>query len=295
VGNFAEHLWGDSQSLITGIFGILVWVFAVVSAYAQYTHGLAERDAGRAQDAWWAMPAFALLGPLLLEVTLHRLRRWLRQDAEEILTGAAGFGVRWLVAPFSTLSAWASSRREGIASAPAALRFVAERKTVKALGPVEAMLYAFGATATRDPHTARVWLAARGVRVRQAAIDAALVAADAGRGADAPCAPVIEPVEPADAAVVVPASTAAAGGPSRVSTSKRQPSAAERVARAVARTPQATDASIAARLGLSEATVRRHRRQAVDSVSTDAAAQSAAASDHTVAADDSTELELAHV
>ncbi|MEJ3745185.1 hypothetical protein WEI85_18045 [Actinomycetes bacterium KLBMP 9797] len=49
---------------------------------------------------------------------------------------------------------------------------------------------------------------------------------------------------------------------------KRQPSAAERVAKAIARSPKASDATIAARLGLSEATVKRHRRQAVDSVST---------------------------
>ncbi|GAA4719012.1 hypothetical protein [Phytohabitans rumicis] len=51
-------------------------------------------------------------------------------------------------------------------------------------------------------------------------------------------------------------------------TGKRQPSAADRVAKAIARSPRASDATIAARLGLSEATVRRHRRQAVDSVST---------------------------
>jgi hypothetical protein len=156
-----------------GVFGLLVWVFALVSAYAQYTHGIAERDAGRAQDAWWAMPAFAVLGPLLLEVTLHRLRKWARQDAEEILTGAAGFGARWLVAPWSTLSAWAVSRREGIATAPAALQFNRDRKALAGVEPVEALHYAFGACGAVDPHAARVWLAARGVRVDQAAIDAA--------------------------------------------------------------------------------------------------------------------------
>jgi hypothetical protein len=53
---------------------------------------------------------------------------------------------------------------------------------------------------------------------------------------------------------------------------KRQPSAADRVSRAAARTPDASDAQIAARLGLSEATVRRHRRQPVDSASTPTAA-----------------------
>lgn len=53
----------------------------------------------------------------------------------------------------------------------------------------------------------------------------------------------------------------------RAASAKRQPSAAERVARAVARSPRASDATIAARLGLSEATVKRHRRHAVDSLS----------------------------
>lgn len=52
-------------------------------------------------------------------------------------------------------------------------------------------------------------------------------------------------------------------------TPKRQPSAADRIAAAVARSPRASDATIASKLGLSEATVKRHRRQAVDSVSTE--------------------------
>jgi hypothetical protein len=156
-----------------GVFAALVWVFACASVYAQYTHGLAERAAGRAQDAWWAMPMFAALGPLLLEVTLHRLRRWARQDADELLWGAAGFGVRWLVAPWSTASAWAASRRFGIRSAPAALRWVADRSVVRALRgrPAEAVLYALGdAEVNGDLHAARVWLADRGVHVTQTAL-----------------------------------------------------------------------------------------------------------------------------
>lgn len=68
--------------------------------------------------------------------------------------------------------------------------------------------------------------------------------------------PVTEPAPPAPVQAV------------RKAAPKRQPSAAARVASAVARSPRASDATIAARLGLSEATVKRHRRQAVDSVST---------------------------
>jgi hypothetical protein len=162
-----------------GVFGLLVWVFAGASVYAQYTHGLAERAAGRAQDAWWAMPMFASLGPLLLEVTLHRLRRWARQDAAELLSGAAGFGVRWLVAPWSTLSAWSASRRQGIRSAPDSLRWVADRAAVRALRnrPAEAVLYALGVPEVAgDLHGARVWLAAHGVTVTRAALTEAAAA-----------------------------------------------------------------------------------------------------------------------
>jgi len=172
-----------------GIFGILVWVFAMVSAYAQYTHGIAERDAGRAQDAWWAMPAFALLGPLLLEVTLHRVRRWARQDSGEQHTGAAGFGSRWLpgVAFRETLAAWAASRREGISTWQAAVQFVRDRKILAGMDAGEAVHYAFGALSVIDPHAARVWLAARGVLVDQAALD------QAAAGRPAPPAPPAGP------------------------------------------------------------------------------------------------------
>jgi hypothetical protein len=51
-------------------------------------------------------------------------------------------------------------------------------------------------------------------------------------------------------------------------TAKRQPSAAERVAKAAARTPNATPAQIAARLKLSERTVQRHMPKPDDSVTT---------------------------
>jgi hypothetical protein len=224
-----------------GVFGLLVWVFAGVSAYAQYTHGEVEKAAGGAQDVWWAMPTVALLGPLLLEATLRRLRRWARQDATEILTGAAGFGLRWLVAPWSTLSAWATSRREGIASAPAALAFVAERRALGRMPGVEALHYAFGAAASLDPHTARAWLLARGVTVTQAHIDTALAHHKPTGTRPAPAPSTADTPESGE------------------SGTKRQPSAAERVIRAVARTPHASDAQIAAKLGLSEQTVRRHR------------------------------------
>lgn len=160
-----------------GVFGLLVWVFALVSAFAQFRHGWAERDAGRAQDAFWAMPGFALLGPLLLEVTLHRIRRWAREDTGEQHTGAAGFGKRWLpgVAFWETLAAWAASRREGIDRAQDAIDFVRQRKALVGVEGREAAHYAFAALQSTDPHEVRTWLADRGVSVDQDAIDRAVV------------------------------------------------------------------------------------------------------------------------
>ncbi|GAA1821579.1 hypothetical protein GCM10009682_47240 [Luedemannella flava] len=67
---------------------------------------------------------------------------------------------------------------------------------------------------------------------------------------------------------IAPAQQEVKPAPAKRATPKRQPSAADRVAAAVARSPHASDATIAGRTGLSEATVKRHRRQAVDSVST---------------------------
>jgi putative heme iron utilization protein len=51
---------------------------------------------------------------------------------------------------------------------------------------------------------------------------------------------------------------------------KRQPSSRDKVIAAHRRTPDASDAALAARLKVSEVTVKRHRpAKAVDSVSTD--------------------------
>lgn len=87
----------------------------------------------------------------------------------------------------------------------------------------------------------------------------------------APAPTASEAVTPAPGAPAAEVTPQSAPAPKRAAVTrspKRQPSAAERVAKAIARSPRASDATIAARLGLSEATVKRHRRQAVDSVST---------------------------
>lgn len=60
-----------------GIFGLLVWVFAAGSAWANYRHGLTTP----APDDAIFFAAMSLAGPLLLEVTTRRTRRWARASA----------------------------------------------------------------------------------------------------------------------------------------------------------------------------------------------------------------------
>jgi hypothetical protein len=173
-----------------GVFELLVWVFAGTSAYAQYTHGLTIRDTAPA--AFWAFPMFSLLGPVLLHVTLARVRTWARKDVGEQLDGAAGFGMRWLpgVAFRETLAAWAASRREGISDAARAIAYVRETAALRGLDGPDALRYAFRALDSYNVHAAETWLQARHRSVTQADIDTA----QAGRPR-----PIAAPVSPAPA------------------------------------------------------------------------------------------------
>lgn len=155
-----------------GVFGVLVWAFAAASAWAQYRHGAQVRAAGGAKDLVWAGPMFALIGPVLLEVTLNRLRRWFRQESGRRLSGAAGFGVRWLpgIAFRETLDAWLTSRRVGIDTADAALAFVADAKALTRLGDAAALRYALAELQNGELHDARKWLQRRGRCVTDAAV-----------------------------------------------------------------------------------------------------------------------------
>lgn len=172
IGMSIVSVWRGERP---GIFGILVWVFAGASAFAQYQHGLSVET--NAPDARFAFPAFALLGPLLLEVTMNRLRRWIRQDSGELQRGAAGFGSSWIpgVAFKETCLAWAASRREGISNAADARAYVREVEALKDLSGRDAVLYAYQAMGNTAPYAARVWLQARHVMVAQTDIDDARV------------------------------------------------------------------------------------------------------------------------
>lgn len=75
VGMVVYAAWRGESG---GAFGVLVWAFALVSAFANYRHG-SRPDAPA--DAWWFFPGMSLAGPVLLEVTVRRVRRWVQTAA----------------------------------------------------------------------------------------------------------------------------------------------------------------------------------------------------------------------
>lgn len=151
------------------VFALLIGVFAGTSAFAQYRHGTAQHDAGGAQDSWWAMPAFALLGPVLLEFTLHQIRKWARKDAGESVPA-----LRWIVSPFRSFGSWKWSIRENLKPAEA-WTFARDKRLLGTMKkrPTDAVLFAVQAVQSFDPYVIMQWLAARGTIVSQGDIDRA--------------------------------------------------------------------------------------------------------------------------
>jgi hypothetical protein len=166
VGMVTYSAWRGEAG---GIFHLLTWMFAGTSAYANYRHGLVSPAA----DAKLFFPAMSLMGPLLLEVTLHRVKRWARIADRQIMTARPSFGSRWLpgVAFRETLTAWATAKRENIARPEDAIAHVRERKALHGMSDFDAIRYAWSALSTYDEYSARLWLQARGRTVTQAAMD----------------------------------------------------------------------------------------------------------------------------
>lgn len=156
-----------------GAYGVLVWAFAFGSAYSNHSGASAEAATHhRALDGVWFFPAMSLTGPLLLEVTLARVRRWARIAKEEQMSARPKFGVRWLpgIAFRETLRAWTAARREGITKAPDAVAFVREAAALAEMNDADAVAYAKSALRTDDAYKLRRWLTKRGRTVAQTAL-----------------------------------------------------------------------------------------------------------------------------
>ena len=183
-----------------GAFHVLTWLFACGSALANYRHGVATP----ARDDEYFFPAMSLAGPLLLDVTLSKIRRWARVEARTQLAARPRFGMRWVpgVAFRETYRAWQAAHREGFERPADAIAYVREVAALAELSAHDAIRYAWHALGSRDAFAARAWLAARGVRVDQAALDAAAGSVSRARSVT----PV--PVPPVPVVVEVPAAAA---------------------------------------------------------------------------------------
>src|SRR6266540_4225877 len=156
-----------------GAFGLLVWLFATGSALANYQHG---RRTPAPDDAVF-FAAMSIAGPVLLHVTLHRVRRWVRIADGDYRPARAHFGLRWLpgVAFTETLAAWKTSVRAGISRPELAVAVVRERRLLASLDEPERIRFAVGALGGRPGvHELRVWLADRGHLVATEALERAL-------------------------------------------------------------------------------------------------------------------------
>jgi hypothetical protein len=154
-----------------GTFELLTWMFAAGSAWANYRHGVTTS----ARDDQYFFPAMSLAGPLLLHVTLSRVRRWYRVESGRQVSARPRFGLRWLpgVAFRQTLRAWQASIREGIERPDAAVGHVRERDMLRRLSPRDQVHLAWQALGHTSPHAARAWLAAREIFVDQHDLEAA--------------------------------------------------------------------------------------------------------------------------
>lgn len=106
-------------------FGVLVWAFCLTSAWASYSHGLAELENG-VRDAWWAMPIFSVAGVGLFELIMRRAR----QLAQEGTGRRADVGVTFPLTDWipgvgalrETYGTWRLARLDGITDASEARR-----------------------------------------------------------------------------------------------------------------------------------------------------------------------------
>ncbi|OJF15514.1 DUF2637 domain-containing protein [Couchioplanes caeruleus] len=104
-----------------GVFAWLVWAFAGMSAYANYSHSAGSP----ARDAVWFFPAMSLAGPFLLEIVVRHVRRWVQEGTGRRTRHHVAFGLtRWIPgvgALRETYGAWRLARLDGIDDADQAV------------------------------------------------------------------------------------------------------------------------------------------------------------------------------
>lgn len=113
-----------------GALHACVWLFSGTSAVANYSQGLALAD--HAASAYWFFPAMSLMGALLLEMVLRKIRLWVLTDDGVAEAPLPRFRfARWVVARDETWAAWRASVTEGFTSHHEAISYVRTRPPIE--------------------------------------------------------------------------------------------------------------------------------------------------------------------
>ncbi|MBN1172672.1 MAG: hypothetical protein JXA67_10910, partial [Micromonosporaceae bacterium] len=261
-----------------GAFGPLVWVFAFASAFAGYRHGTGD---GAPRDAWWFFPLMSVLGPVLLHLVLGHVRRDAQLGSRRRLAFASASAYRlgrWIpgVGAFAeTFCAWRVGRLEGITTPVEAIDRYRQLcpdgqwRVLRAMRREAAALRAPAAT-TGEPVTTSLAAGDATSALVLSTVAEPVVDNDA-RSTVHLLSPIVGDVSASAGDTVSAGATpiqatgrASGKGSGQAGTTQRgarpvrRVPTPERIARAVARTPDASPAQIAARLRLSERTVQRY-------------------------------------
>ncbi|MDX2689291.1 DUF2637 domain-containing protein [Streptomyces scabiei] len=157
-----------------GAAHFLVWIFAGMSAFANYSHSVDSV----ARDSIWFFPSMSILGAVLLEVVIRRVRRLAKANAGVYENQLPHFRVlRWIIAREETWNAFKSAVINGHMTPQQAIESVRTEKQVDnaalaGMTKADAIRNAFSALGTYDSPEVSAWLASKGIDVHRAQIHA---------------------------------------------------------------------------------------------------------------------------
>lgn len=158
-----------------GLAHTLVWVFAGLSAFANWRNTLNTP----ARDDNWFVPSMSILGAVLLEVVIRKIRRSVRVEQGVYENPIPRFRfLRWIVAFDETFKAWKLSVIEGVSNPTEAVQLarggVIPRKVITIsveklaeLSKADQVKEAFNALGSYDVPEAIKWLSERGITVNR--------------------------------------------------------------------------------------------------------------------------------
>ncbi|MFE0525849.1 hypothetical protein [Streptomyces sp. NPDC058954] len=158
-----------------GMAHTLVWVFAGMSAFANWRQTL---NTVAADDNWF-LPSMSILGAVLLEIVIRRMRRYARAEQGVYENPLPRFRfLRWIVAFTETRNAWRIAVVEGVSDPRDAVKMARGTavptkpvdetdKNLNGLSKADQLSHAFRAIGEFDAPKAIEWLKTRGITVNR--------------------------------------------------------------------------------------------------------------------------------